>query len=173
MLTRSYLSVRAVNRDTEARGHYITHFNNSSLSELPQMTNVVRLMHDRIAVNSQVITMSYVPTMAAFTALGVGPLPPGVNIGNVEAFVVQLGVASATALTMYIAPAFFGGNIFIATPGNQRTGTGTVLHELSHGVGGTADHAYTWQPGYATISAAQRARNADSYRAYCQAFDQI
>jgi hypothetical protein len=173
MLTRSYLSVRAVNRDNTARNHYVTHFRNATLTELAHVTGVVRLMHDRIAVVGQTITMSYVPTLADFTALNVGPLPVGINFSQIEAFVVQNGVPAATPLMMYIGPSFFRGNIYIATPGNQRTGTGTILHELSHGVGDTDDHAYTWQPAYATITEAQRARNADSYRAYCQAFDQI
>lgn len=84
------------------------------------------------------------------------------NIADVEAFVVQTGVAPETALKVYIVPSFFTGDVYIPNAVNQRTGTGTVLHELSHGVAATEDHAYTWQANYAGLSAIRRTRNADS-----------
>jgi hypothetical protein len=76
-----------------------------------------------------------------------------------------------TPLTVYVGPAFFTGNVYIPNALNRRTGTGTILHEMSHGVGKTDDHAYTWAGAYAALSAIRRTRNADSYRAYCQSFD--
>lgn len=170
MLTRAYISIQAVPRDSEARNRYVQHFSDPTLTYLAHVKTIVAAMHDRIAT-TQVVEMSYVPNLPAFTALGVGPLPPGVVIDQVEAFVTQNAVPALTPLTVYIAPAFFTGNVYLPNAQNQRTGTGTILHELSHGVGGTADHAYTWDPAYAGLTAAQRSANADSYRAYCQSFD--
>ncbi len=170
MLTRSYLSIRAVQRDQQARAIYVQHFNDPNLIHLFHVSNVIRSMHDRVTT-AQVMMMSYVPDLITFNALGIGPLPAGVVIADVEAFVVQRGVAAGTQLTVYIAPSFFTGNVYIPNAVNQRTGTGTILHELSHGVGDTDDHAYTWQGNYAGLSAVRRTRNADSYRAYCQSFD--
>ena len=171
MFTRSYLSVQAVTRDDEARAAYILYFNDPGLTQLGHVQNIVRDMHDRVAKPSQVVQMIYVPTLAAFTALGVGALPMGVSFDNVEAFVTQSAAPAATPLRLFIGPSFFTGNVYIPNALNQRTGTGTILHELSHGVGGTADQAYPWQPAYAGLTAAQRANNADSFRAYCQSFD--
>jgi hypothetical protein len=171
MLTASYLSVKAVKRDPKAKAAYIQHFGDGNLVHLNNVTNIIRLMHDRVGGDTEVIMMSYVPNLAAFNALGVGPLPAGTNIEDVEAFVVQVGVDPGTALSVYVCPAFFTGNVYIPNAVNRRTGTGTILHELSHGVGGTADHAYTWQGNYAGLNAVQRSRNADTYRAYCQSFD--
>ena len=171
MLTRASLSVRAAGRDDMARASYVQHFADGNLIHQYHVTGVITSMLNRVAEGGQVMTMSYIPDLPTFNALGVGPLPPGATIGNVEAFVVQRGVGAATPLTVYIAPAFFTGNVYIPNAVNQRTGTGTILHELSHGVGNTDDHAYTWQPNYAGLSAVRRTRNADSYRAYCQSFD--
>jgi len=171
MLTRAYLSIRAVNRDKEARAIYVTYFNNASLTNLVRVTNIIRSMHDRVSLGNQNVTMSYVPDNNAFLALGVGALPAGVTIAQVEAFVVQHGVPPPTPLRLYTCPSFFTGNVYLPNAVNQRTGTGTILHELSHGVGDTSDHAYTWAPAYRSLTADQRAANADSYRAYCQAFD--
>ncbi len=170
MLTRSYLSVQAAQRDQQARNIYVQHFNDGQLIHQYHVSNVIRAMLDRVNTQ-QVMTMSYVPDLAAFNALGIGALPAGMDIANVEAFVVQTGVAPGTALTVYIAPSFFTGDVYIPNAVNQRTGTGTILHELSHGVAATEDHAYTWQAHYAGLSAIRRTRNADSYRAYCQSFD--
>ena len=170
MLTRATLSVRAVQRDQQAKAAYVQHFGDATLIHHHHVSNVVRLMQERVTTN-QVMRMSYVPDMAAFNALGVGPLPAGTAIDNVEAFVVQRGVPAATPLMVYVAPSFFTGNVYIPNAVNQRTGTGTILHELSHGAASTDDHAYTWQGHYAGLSALRRARNADSYRAYCQSFD--
>jgi hypothetical protein len=171
MLTRAYLSVLAVGLDQQAKAAYVQHFRDRTLIHLHHVTNIVRLMHDRVTTPNQVIVMSYVPDLAAFNALGSGPLPAGVALGNVEAFVVQRGLVWASPLTICIGPAFFTGNVYIPNAANQRTGTGTILHELSHGVGNTDDHAYTWSPAYAALSTVRRTRNADSYRAYCQSFD--
>ncbi|WP_448569045.1 M35 family metallo-endopeptidase [Thalassotalea ganghwensis] len=170
MLTRAYLSVKAVQRDEEARGSYIEHFNDAGLTQLAHVQRIIRSMHDRI-VTEQVIQMHYVPDELAFSALSIGPLPDGVALSNVEAFVIARGVEPAEPLDIFIAPAFFTGNVYIPNAINQRTGTGTILHELSHGVGGTVDHAYTWQPQYSELTEMQRANNADTYRAYCQSFD--
>jgi hypothetical protein len=170
MLTKSYLSVRAVQRAQQARGIYVQHFADAPLTHLYHVTNVIKSMHDRVTT-SQVLRMSYVPDLPTFNALGVGPLPAGVLLANVEAFVIQRDVAAATPLTVYIGPSFFTGNVYLPNAVNQRTGTGTILHELSHGVAGTDDHAYTWQASYANLSAVRRTRNADSYRAFCQSFD--
>jgi hypothetical protein len=173
MLTRAYLSIRAAQRDQEARTAYITHFNNASMTNLGHVTSVIRLMHDRMTVAAQILTMSYVPNLGVFNALGVGPLPAGVVFNNVEAFVIPPPVPPppATPVTMYIAPAFFTGDVYIPNAQNQRTGTGTILHELSHAVGKTDDCAYSWDAAYRRISANERSRNADSYRQYCQSFD--
>lgn len=173
MLTRAYVSIQAVNRDADQRAAYVTHFNNASLTNLPRVTNIIRSMHARVTSAGQILTMSYIPDHAAFVALGVGPLPAGATINNAEAFVVQRGVLPITPLTVYICPAFFTGDVYIPDNVDQRSGTGTILHELSHGVGNTADHAYTWAPEYRRISADQRANNADSCRAYCQSFDML
>lgn len=170
MLTRAYLSVQAVQRDNDAKAIYTTHFSDAPLANLQHVQGVIAAMHDRVTTQ-QVIVMSFVPDLQTFNALGVGPLPNGVDIRQVEAFVVQSAVAANTPLTVYIAPSFFTGNVYLPNAVNQRTGTGTILHELSHGVSGTLDHAYTWQPAYAGLTAADRANNADSYRAYCQSFD--
>ncbi|MEW5801046.1 MAG: M35 family metallo-endopeptidase [bacterium] len=173
MLTRSYLSIKAVNRDQDARATYISHFNNATLTNLVRVTDIIRLMYNRVTMTNQTITMSYVPDIGTFNGLGIGPLPNGVLIQDVEAFVVARGVPANTPLTVYICPAFFTGDVYIPKLGalNGRSGTGTILHELSHGVGDTDDHAYTWQAGYNLLSDNQRADNADSYRAYCQSFD--
>ena len=171
MLTASYVSVRAVSRDTKAKATYVTHFGDAALANLASVTNVIRIMQERVTAGNQTLTMSYVANAAGFTALGIGALPAGVSIEKVEAFVIQKGVAPTTALTCYIAPAFFTGDVYILNATNQRTGTGTILHELSHGVGNTGDHGYTWEAKYATLSADLRAKNADCYRAYCQSFD--
>jgi len=171
MLTRSLLSVMAARRDPQARHTYVQHFGDGTLLHHHHVTNVIRLMLDRMATAHQIVMMSYVPNTATFNALGVGPLPAGVTIANVEAFVVDTGVVATTPLTVYIAPGFFTGNVYLPNAVNRRTGTGTILHELSHGVAATEDHAYTWQPQYAGLSAVRRTRNADSFRAYCQSFD--
>jgi hypothetical protein len=171
MLTRTHLSVQAVNRDQQARANYIQHFSDGTLIHVHHVSNVIRLMLDRVTTPNQVITMSYIPTLAAFMALNLGPLPAGAQIADVEAFVLQRGAPAATPLRVYVCPGFFTGNVYIPNAVNQRTGTGTILHELSHGVGSTEDHAYTWAPQYAALSAIRRTRNADSYRAYCQSFD--
>lgn len=171
MLTRAYLSVNAVALDQQAKATYTQHFADLPLIHLYHVANVVRLMHNRVTAGNQVMVMSYVPDQAAFNALGCGPLPAGANLANVEAFVLQRGVALGTPLTVYVGPAFFTGNVYIPNALNRRTGTGTILHEMSHGVGKTDDHAYTWAGAYAALSAIRRTRNADSYRAYCQSFD--
>jgi hypothetical protein len=171
MLTRAYISIRAVQRDAEARNNYVTHFNNPTITNLAQVTQVILSMHDRVLAGNQVLTMSYVPTLAAFNALGVGAFPANMIYANIEAFVTQNGVPAATPLTCYIGPGFYTGDVYIPNAVNQRTGTGTILHELSHGTGATTDHAYTWDPVYGQLSAIQRATNADTYRAYCQSFD--
>lgn len=170
MLNRSYLSVQAVTRDDQARAHYVQYFNDPHLIHHFHVSHVIHSMYDRVTTQ-QVMIMSYVPDIAAYNALGVGPLPGGVAIVNIEAFVTMKGVAAATPLRVYIAPSFFTGDVYLPNAINQRTGTGTILHELSHGVGSTEDHAYTWQAHYAGLSAVRRTRNADSYRAYCQSFD--
>jgi hypothetical protein len=115
--------------------------------------------------------MSYVPTVAAYNALGAGPLPAGVNLDHVEAFTNQNNILPAVNLTCYIGPAFFKGDVYIPHAPDQRSGTGTILHELSHGVSGAIDHMYTWDANYHTLTALQRAENADTYREYCQLFD--
>lgn len=171
MLTRAYLSTMAINLDRQAKATYVQHFGDANLIHLYHVTNVVRLMHDRVATANQVMVMAYVPDLAAFNALGTGPLPAGVVLGNVEAFVLRRGLAGASPLTVYIGPAFFTRTVYIPNAVNLRTGTGTILHELSHGVGNTDDHAYAWDAAYAALSAVRRTRNADSYRAYCQSFD--
>ncbi|RMF94280.1 MAG: hypothetical protein D6736_00315 [Nitrospinota bacterium] len=171
MLLRSYLSIRVVRSDQQAKATYVQHFRDPLLNHLPRASNIIRLMHDRVTTQ-QVMIMSYVPNLAAFNALGL-VLPPGMSFETIEAFVIQRGVAAAMPLTVYIGPAFFTHNVYIPKAVNQRTGTGTILHELSHGVGNTADHAYTWEPRYASLTANQRTNNADSYRAYCQSFDML
>jgi hypothetical protein len=170
MLTKAYVSIRAVQRDGAARALYVKHFNNASLTNLPAATNVVRLMHDRIA--SQAVLMTYVPDLIAFNALGFA-LPPGVAFANVGAFVVQNGIAPGTTLTIYVGPSFFGGLVYLPKAPGEASGTGVLLHELSHGVGGTQDHAYTHSGNYRSLSVAQRVTNADSYRAYAQEFDRL
>ena len=177
MLNSAFLAVKAIKPAAQMpqqgqRTTYVQHFSDPTLVELGEVTRVITAMYSRICKSSQTIVMSDVPDMTTFNGLSVGPLPACVNFQNVEAFVIHRGVAPGTALSVYICPAFFKGNVYIPKSVNQRTGTGTVLHELSHGVGNTADHAYTWEGTYATLSANQRARNADSYRAYCQSFDQ-
>jgi len=157
MLTRSNLSAQAVRRDTKARVNYTTHFTN--LTKLADVQKIIKDMHERVSKAGQNMIFHYVPTTAAFNALGIGPLPAGVTIDRVEMFVTQRGIDSNTDLHAYFAPAFFTRNVYVSDDVNKRTGTGTFLHELSHGVGNTQDHAYTWQPGYATLTSAQRADN--------------
>ncbi|MEL7006304.1 MAG: M35 family metallo-endopeptidase [Bacteroidota bacterium] len=172
MLIKAYVSVKAVRRDDEYhRSSYLNHFDDNDLTHLDTVTNIIKLMYDRVTNINQIITMSYVPDDAVFNALNVGSLPVGVTIHNVEAFVVHKGVAESVPLQIFIGPSFFTGNVYIPNSANQRTGTGTILHELSHGVGNTNDHAYTWDNTYTNLNANQRADNADSYRAYCQSFD--
>jgi hypothetical protein len=171
MLTRAYFSIRAANRDAAQRATYVAHFNNASMTNLAAVTNVIRLMHSRVTSAGEIINMSLIPDLAAFHAAGAGNLPAGARMQDVEAFVLERGVLPNHPLTVYIGPSFFTGDVYLPNAQNQRTGTGTILHELSHGVGNTLDHAYTYQPEYRRISANQRAENADSYRAYCQSFD--
>lgn len=175
MLTKSYLSVKAVKRDEQAKNIYVQHFADNALTYLDDVTNTIKLMLDRVTESKSVLTMSYVPDIAAYNALGIGPLPGGVNIADVEAFVVQLGVAPQTPLSVYVCPSFFTGDVYIPRNVNQRSGTGTILHELSHGVGNNiGDHAYTWDTAnYNALNAHDRAKNADTYRAYCQSFDML
>lgn len=172
MLTAANVSTRVV-RQHEARSWaiYQQHFTDPTLAELDTVQRILQQMLNRMATGG--LAFHYVPTMASFNTLGVGGLPPGVTIDRVEAFVTQRGVAAGILLDVYISPAFFTGNAYVAANPNVRTGTGTLLHELSHGVGNTADHAYTHEAAYAHLTAAQRAINADSYRAYCQGFDVI
>jgi hypothetical protein len=171
MLTNAYISVQAVSRVADQMDIYVQHFDDANMANLGRVTDVIRLMHTRITSDDQNVTMSYVPDHQSFLAVGVGPLPQGVAIDDVEAFVTQRNVGANDPLTVYVCPSFFTGDVYIPNGVNQRTGTGTILHELSHGVAGTDDHAYTWSNGYAMLSANQRANNADSYRAYCQSFD--
>lgn len=169
MLSAAHLSAQAVLRETEARNIYQRHFTN--VTQLTAVQRIIKLMMERVTKSDQHLDFHYVPTLVAFNSIGVGPLPIGMDIKNVEAFVVQRGVVPSTRLKVYFAPAFFSGDVYVSSDVNARTGTGTFLHELSHGVGNTADHAYTWQGAYATLTPAQQAANADSYRAYCQGFD--
>ncbi len=171
MLTKAFIAVKGVTSAGDVGAAYNAHFGNQT--QLAHVTSVIKLMYDRVTSPTQAIVMHYVPDATAYAALGVGPLPAGVNLANVEAFVIQNGVPPATPLHVYIAPAFFTGDVYIPRNVNQRSGTGTVLHELSHGVGGTQDHAYTWQATYAALTPLQRAQNADTYRAYCQSFDML
>lgn len=171
MLHRALLSIRTIRNDLNARRLYANAFNDASLTNVGRVTQVIERMHKRVTMPNETLTMSYVPDLATFQKLGIGPLPAGVNLMYIEAFVVKLNVAPHTPLSCYICPAFFKGDVYIPKDLNERSGTGTVLHELSHGVGGTVDHAYTWQPEYSRLSDDQRANNADSYRHYCQQFD--
>ncbi|SEQ28508.1 hypothetical protein SAMN04488038_105134 [Solimonas aquatica] len=148
--------------DACARAAYEAHFGPLSWHRLRHVRRVVQLMHERITQPESGLLMSYVPDMLAYEALRLGALPTGVKLNQVEAFVAQLGVAPKVPLRMFIAPAFFTAS---------RGATGTLLHELSHGVGNTMDYAYVWQRRYASLSPVQRTRNADSYRAYCGQFD--
>lgn len=170
MLTKAMMSIHAVQRDNAARALYVKHFNNAALDKLPAATAVVRAMHDRVAKNA--ITMTFVPDLASFNALGFS-LPAGVAYSNVGAFVVQSGIPSGTPLTIYVGPSFFSGLVYLPKAPGDASGTGVLLHELSHGVGGTRDHAYTHSPNYKSLSAVQRVANADSYRAYAQEFDKL
>ena len=171
MLTGASLSASAVTRDAQADALYQQHFVDPGHVQLGAVQQVIQRMLARVTTGT--LNFHYVPTLAAFQGLGVGALPAGVVIGNVEAFVIQRGIGAGVALSCYFAPAFFTGNVHVAANPNVRTGTGTFLHEMSHGDGNTQDHAYTWQAGYGALTAAQRADNADSYRAYCQTFDVI
>ena len=168
MLTAAHLSVKAVKLDAAQRAIYEQRFSDVPLLQLATVQRIIGLMLSRMTTGT--LDFHYVPTVAALTGLGVA-LPAGVTIDDVEAFVVQHGVAASVALRVYFCPGFFTGNVYASGDVNARTGTGTFLHELSHGVGNTSDHAYTWQLNFATLTAAQHAMNADTYRAYCQGFD--
>jgi len=168
MLNAARTSVMAVRNDVAQRNVYQYHFGDIDLRELQRVRNIIALMDAR--VTNGTLIFHYVPTLAAFNHHGLA-LPPGIVFNLVEAFVVQTGAPALTPLHVYFGPSFFTGNVHVARDVNVRTGTGTFLHELSHGVGATADHAYTWEGKYANLTPGQRATNADSYRAYCQGFD--
>jgi hypothetical protein len=172
MLVASATAVRAVSTTgaADTRAAYVAHFGDPSLAELTHVRGVVAAMESRVADPGQTLVMSFVPDAKALNALGLH-LPTGINFDDVEAFVVQRGVPKSAPLSVYVGPAFFEGDVYVSDDPNERTGTGTILHELSHGVGGTHDFAYTHEAAYAGLTAHQRARNADSYRAYCQSFD--
>src|SRR5208283_4403030 len=107
------------------------------LAQLATVQRIIGLMLNRMTTGT--LDFHYVPTLGAFNSLGVGPLPAGVTINNVEAFVVQRGIAGNVSLRVYFCPGFFTGNVYATGNVNARTGTGTFLHELSHGVGNTRD----------------------------------
>lgn len=171
MLTKAYLSVIAASREEGARAIYIDIFQDRSLTYLRDVTGVVQKMYNRVTKTTEIITMSYVPSEVEFNNLGVGNLPSGASFRDVEAFVTQLNTAPSTPVIVYIGPAFFTGDVYLPKSIDQRSGTGTILHELSHAVCGTADHAYYWERTYQNVGPCERAKNADTYRAYCQSFD--
>lgn len=169
MITAALLSCRAARRDPEARRRYETHFNDPALAQLPTVTRILTTLERRVAGRGQDINLSLLLALPPGLVL-----PPGANWGNVEACAVPANLAAPATPTVYICPAFFTGNVYV--PRNdptQRSGTGTVIHELTHACCNTADHGYTWQAGYGAMAAAQRATNADTYREYCQEFDVI
>jgi hypothetical protein len=169
MLTAAQLSARAVRIDAAQRTIYQQYFSDVPLLQLANVQQIIGLMVSRMTTGT--LDFHYVPTLAALNSLGIGRLPAGVSFNNVEAFVVQRGVAANVALRVFFCPRFFTGNVYVTGNVNARTGTGTFLHELSHGVGNTSDYAYTWQPTFAALTAARHAMNADTYRAFCQGFD--
>lgn len=171
MLTRAYLSINVAGRDEAARASYIDIFQDRSLIYLRNVTGVVQKMYNRVTTTTEIIIMSYVHSESVFNQLGIGPLPPGVSIDRVEAFVTQKNTSTSTPVTVYICPAFFNGDVYLPKSINERSGTGTILHELSHAVSGTEDYAYYWESRYQSVGSCERAKNADTYRAYCQSFD--
>lgn len=171
MLTAASVSVLATKHNDTASAKYDDHFSDPTFTQLARVQKVIALMLARLTSGSMLF--HYVPDQGSFDHLNIGRLPHGYHINDIEAFVIQRNVIPGRRLSVYFAPSFFTGNVYVARNPNTRTGTGTFLHELSHGVAGTADNAYTWQGTYAGLTAAQRANNADSYRAYCQSFDTV
>jgi hypothetical protein len=167
MVTASLLSCRAVQRDDAARARYVTHFNDAGLLQLPTVTRILQTLERRVARPGEDVVLSLL--MAPPPGLA---LPPGATWNDCEACAVPGNPPPNQPVTVYVCPAFFRGDVYV--PRNdprQRSGTGTVLHELTHACANTADHGYSWQPHYGVMAAAQRATNADTYREYCQEFD--
>ncbi|KAL1109994.1 hypothetical protein AAG570_014026 [Ranatra chinensis] len=52
---------------------------------------------------------------------------------------------------------------------NPNVRASTIVHEASHLIAKTDDHAYDWQPEFATLTTTQRMYNADSYGLFAKA----
>ncbi len=179
MLTRATLSLGAARRgDAAARAIYVEHFERgladaAALNDAvyARVRRVITSMFNRVTVDGEDITLTYVPDQATFT----GITNSHEDVTTIVAFAARGRPQPQDAIRIYICPGFFDEEIvtFIASRADQRSGTSSLVHELSHAVDDTQDHAYIDDAGYAGLSSLQRSDNADSYAFYCQAFDML
>jgi hypothetical protein len=87
MLTAAHISARVARNDADQRTIYQQRFSDIPLAQLATVQRIIDLMLSRMTTGA--LDFHYVPTLAAFNSLGVGPLPAGVKIDNIEAFVIQ------------------------------------------------------------------------------------
>ena len=170
MITAALSSCLAVRRGNYAYGIYVDHFHDDTLIQLATVRNTLKKMERRIVSGNELIQMRLKLTPPRDMAL-----PQGVVWGLVEAYAYPGNPPPSKPVQVFVCPSFFTGDLYLPRRGdaNTRTATGTVIHELSHALANTRDHAYTHQPAYANLTAAQAATNADSYREFCQSFDLI